>query len=178
MNILLLIFFALPIAVIIVSIALQKILKCPFLVASIIFAIFLVVTFIIGDLIFLVATIVYSIIAFITAVVTKIICRILRGLDERGGRRERCNCFSNVDDDNNNGNLLTISSSGCNGVENELLTINSSCPSRNNENDCNNNDSCSCNCNTSNNTIAVRANVFPNNNNGRSGNFCGSFRRR
>ena len=37
----LLIFFALPIATIIISIALQKIFKCPFLVAAIIFAIFL-----------------------------------------------------------------------------------------------------------------------------------------
>ena len=41
MNILL-IFFALPIATIIISIALQKILKCPILVAAIIFAIFLI----------------------------------------------------------------------------------------------------------------------------------------
>ena len=40
MNILL-IFFALPIATIIISIALQKILRCPILVAAIIFAIFL-----------------------------------------------------------------------------------------------------------------------------------------
>ena len=39
MNILL-IFFALPIATIIISIALQKIFKCPPLVAAIIFAIF------------------------------------------------------------------------------------------------------------------------------------------
>ena len=73
---------------------------------------------------------------------------------------------------NDNGNLLTISSNGCNGVENDLLTINTSCP--------NNNDrGCSCNGNTSNNSIAVRANVFPNNNtNGRTGSFCGCFRRR
>ena len=40
MNTLLLIFFALPIAVIVISIALQKILKCPVLVAAIIFSIF------------------------------------------------------------------------------------------------------------------------------------------
>lgn len=40
MNVDLLIFFALPIATIIVSIALQKILKCPPLVSAIIFAIF------------------------------------------------------------------------------------------------------------------------------------------
>ena len=39
----LLIFFALPIAIIIISIALQKIFKCPFLVAGIIFAIFFIV---------------------------------------------------------------------------------------------------------------------------------------
>ena len=56
----LLIFFALPIATIIISIALQKIFKCPFLVAAIIFAIFLVVTFILGNLIYLVATIAYT----------------------------------------------------------------------------------------------------------------------
>ena len=49
MNILL-IFFALPIATIIVSIALQKILKCPPLVAAIVFAIFLIVTFFIFNL--------------------------------------------------------------------------------------------------------------------------------
>ena len=205
MNTLLLIFFALPIAVIVISIALQKILKCPFLVAGIIFAIFLVVTFIIGNLIYLVAAIAYAILAFITAVITKLICRILKELDERNGRG-RCGCSdnrrnncstaqlltingscSNNDNDwnnencrnnncrNNNGNLLTISSSGCNGIENELLTINSNC-SRNNNDDNNN---CSCNCNTSNDSIAVRANVFPNSNsNGNCGTFNGCFRRR
>ena len=163
MNLLLL-FFALPIAVIIVSIALQKILKCPFLVASIIFAIFLVVTFVIGNLIYLVATIAYTILSFITAVLTKIICRILLSITG--------NCSNN---DEGNGNLLTISSNGCGGTENELLTINSSCGINNNSDS----GRCSCNCNTSNDSIAVRANVFPNNNtNGRTGNFCGCYRRR
>ena len=50
MNTLLLIFFVLLLAVIIISIALQKIFRCPFLVAAIIFAIFLVVTFALGNL--------------------------------------------------------------------------------------------------------------------------------
>ena len=158
----LLIFFALPIAIIIISIALQKIFKCPFLVAGIIFAIFLIVTFAIGNLNYLVATIAYTILAFITAILTNIICRILRELD----RREEAN--------NNSGNLLTISSNGCNGVENDLLTINTNCP--NNGRNSNNN-SVSCNCSTSNDSIAVRANVFPNNN-GNNGSFCGCFRRR
>lgn len=194
MNTLLLVFFALPIAVIIISIALQKIFKNPFLVAAIIFAIFLIVTFVIGNLILLVATIAYTILAFITAVITKIICRIIRELDERDCcRREKCKCSHSNNDCNcnnrtqllsingccsngndDNGNLLTISSSGCNGIENELLTINSNC-SRNDDND----NQCSCRCNTSTDGIAVRANVFPNNNtNGRSGSFCGCFRRR
>ena len=157
----LLIFFALPIAIITISIALQKIFKCPFLVAGIIFAIFLIVTFAIGNLNYLVATIAYTILAFITAILTNIICRILRELD----KREEAN--------NNSGNLLTISSNGCNGVENDLLTINASYPNNNSNN------TGSCSCNTSNDSIAVRAKVIPNNNtNGRTGSFCGCFRRR
>ena len=101
----LLIFFALPIATIIISIALQKIFKCPFLVAAIIFAIFLVVTFILGNLIYLVATIAYTILAFITAVLTN----ILRELD----RREESHCCSrernqNSNNNNNSTQLLSI----------------------------------------------------------------------
>lgn len=107
----LLIFFALPIAVIIISIALQKIFKCPFLVAAIIFAIFLIVTFVIGNLIYLVATIAYTILAFITAVLTNIICRILRELDRREGERES-NCCNRRNRNSNNNNdetqLLSI----------------------------------------------------------------------
>ncbi len=182
----LLIFFALPIAVIIVSIALQKIFKCPFLVAAVIFAIFLVVTFAIGDLILLVATIVYTIIAFITAAIVNFICRILRELDCRECccKKKRCGCNGDNNEtqlltingncsNNDNSNLLTISSNGCNGTENELLTINTTCGRNNN----NNNGRCDCNCNTSTDGIAVRANVFPNNC-GNAGSFSGCFRRR
>lgn len=107
----LLIFFALPIAVIIISIALQKIFKCPFLVAGIIFAIFLTVTFAVGNLNFLVATIAYTILAFITAVITNIICRILRELERREGERESgcCNRRNrNSNSNNNETQLLSI----------------------------------------------------------------------
>ena len=107
----LLIFFALPIAVIIISIALQKIFKCPFLVAAIIFAIFLIVTFAIGNLNYLVATIAYTILAFITAVLTNIICRILRELYRREGERESNCCNRRNRNSNNNNNetqLLSI----------------------------------------------------------------------
>ena len=75
MNTILLIFFAIPLAVIIFSIALQKILKCPALVAGIIFAIGIIVTFIISNLIFLVATLIYTLISYITAVITCLIIR-------------------------------------------------------------------------------------------------------
>lgn len=222
----LLIFFALPIATIIISIVLQKLLKCPFLVAGFIFAIFLVVTFIVGNINFLVATIVYTIIAFITAFLTMIICRFLkenccdcdnnegnsgcgcscnnrRCSNRPGGNcqrnERRCNCGCNYRDidfregcsnpnpyhtellsinsscqNGNNGNLLTISSNGCNGTENDLLSINT-----NNGTTISSNNGCSCNCNCSrNNTIAVRANVIPNNRtNGRCGSFSGCYRR-
>lgn len=174
----LLIFFALPIATIIISIALQKIFKCPFLVTAIIFAIFLVVTFALGNLIYLVATIAYTIIAFITAFLTMWLCRLVDELNARNTNNynSECGCANsngsrrtgNNNDDN--GNLLTISC-GCNGTQNDLLTINSTCSSNNN------NSNCSCSNNTSNDSIAVRANVFPNNN-GNNGSFCGCFRRR
>ena len=72
----LLIFFAIPIAVIIVSIALQKILKCPILVAGVIFAILLVATFAAFTTEFLVFVIVYTILAFIVATLTQFFCNI------------------------------------------------------------------------------------------------------
>lgn len=107
----LLIFFALPIAIIIISIALQKIFKCPFLVAGIIFAIFLIVTFAIGNLNYLVATIAYTILAFITAILTNIICRILRELDRREEEQEgRAGCRNRRgrNSSNNETQLLSI----------------------------------------------------------------------
>lgn len=191
----LLIFFALPIATIIISIALQKIFKCPPLVAAIIFAIFLIVTFIIGDLNFLIATIVYTIISFITATIVCLVCRIIRRLADNNNdnddnyncsscRRQRnsnsCGCTNNTDSNelltinsncgnSENGNLLTISSNGCNGVSNQLLTISS-----NNANGTNS----GCGCNNNTNEITARINVIPNSStNGRTGQFSGCYRR-
>lgn len=104
MNILL-IFFALPIAVIIISIALQKILKCPVLVAAIIFAIFLIVTFIVNNLNFLIAAIIYAIISFITAFIICIIGRFLNRMErentccsERRNQNNGANCGCSQND--------------------------------------------------------------------------------
>lgn len=93
----LLIYFALPIATIIISIALQKILKCPPLVAAVIFAIFLIVTFVINNLAFLVPTIVYTIISFLTAIIVCLFGRFIQ---------ENCMCCYSEDEaasDNNSG---------------------------------------------------------------------------
>ena len=68
-------FIAFPIATIIFAIALQKIFKSPILVAAIIFAIFLIVTFAVFDSTFLINTIIYTILAFITAFLVCLICR-------------------------------------------------------------------------------------------------------
>ena len=54
----LLLFFALPVATIILAVVLQKILKCPILVAATFFAIYLIVAFAIFDSSFLIFVIV------------------------------------------------------------------------------------------------------------------------
>ena len=106
----LLLFFALPIAVVIISIALQLIFKNPFLIAAIIFSIFLVVTFLVDDtLTFLIATIAYTLLAFLTAVLVKFIKKIIRALNRNEEEED--------EEDNNNNN-------GC-GRLNETIDVDS-----------------------------------------------------
>lgn len=169
MNILL-IFFALPIAVIIFSTILQKIFKCPILVASIIFAIFLVITFVVDNLNFLIATIVYTFISFITAYIVMILCKFISYVDYNTRNVNSCNmtcscnntcrreCNSDICDDAGNSNI---------GDQN-IATLNGSF------NIGRNGTICTCN-QVDNNTIAVSANVIPNNS--RTGRFCGTYRR-
>jgi len=84
----LLIFFALPLATIILAIVLQKLIKCPILVAAIFFAIYLIVAFAVFDATFLIAAIVYTFLAYVTASIVKIICCFIR------------NCNWNCNEDN------------------------------------------------------------------------------
>ena len=77
----LLIFFALPVATVILAVVLQKILKNPILVAATFFAIYLIVTFAFFDASFLVFAIVYTILAYITAVLIRWICRLIKMLE-------------------------------------------------------------------------------------------------
>lgn len=184
MNINLLIFFALPLATIILAVVLQKILKNPLLVAVTFFAIYLIVSFAVAttaQLVYaIVATIVYSIIAYITALLVKLACK-LRGIFD--DRNDCCRCRCNNQENNDNGtNLLTISSNCGNGNSNDLLTISSNCSRSSNEEDDENiiDDECCCNCNSSNTeNVVLNASVTPNvSNNGRTGSFRGCYRRR
>ena len=84
----LLIFFAFPVATVILAIVLQKVLRNPLLVAATFFAIFLVITFAFADSSFLVYAILYAILAYVTAVLSAWICRLLRMLENQNG----CNC--------------------------------------------------------------------------------------
>ena len=90
MNVLLL-FFALPVATIILAIVLERILKCPWLVGATFFAIYLIVTFAVFDASFLVFAILYAILALVTA----ILARILWNICERNRCNRRCTCKCN-----------------------------------------------------------------------------------
>ena len=139
----LLIFFALPLATILLAIVFQKVLRNPILVAITFFAIYLIVSFVFfTDTLAeaLIATIIYTIIAYITALIVKFICKLRHifcdnnhhrrspignlgeqddVLDSNRGRRCGCgcnHCNNDNDDDNNNGN-----------VNNDLLSIDCNC---------------------------------------------------
>ena len=113
---LLLLFFAIPLAVIILSIVLQKILKCPWLVAATFFAIFLIVTFSVGDIRLLIFTVVYTIISYITALIFRAVCNLmcngitLRNINARNINTNTLNANQVIDngdnsiDENNNNN--------------------------------------------------------------------------
>lgn len=200
---LILIFVVLPLATIIFSIALQRLLKCPILVAAIIFAIFLILTYTVFGTDFIIFAILFAILAFITAFLVSLFCRIIRRIRDLERRNSECddddeddcNCRSSrnrnsrtngnsrrirdcdSDDEVNNENLLTISSRCGNGESSELLTINTGGSCGNNVNNNTNNCNCGCNTDNSNERIVLNAEVVPSNN-GRSGAFRGCFRRR
>lgn len=91
MNILFLVII--PIATILISIVLQKILKKPVLVAILAFAIFLILAYTVFTPEFLLNAIIYAIIAFITVAIFKLICYLRR--------RINCNIFNVCDDSDN-----------------------------------------------------------------------------
>lgn len=143
---LLLIFFAFPIAVIIISLILQKLLKNPVLVAAFIFAIFIVITFAFFNEIFLIATFAYTILAFITAFLVSRFCNL--GNDNNGCNF--CRNGNNIADVNNDiayiRRVLTEFFRSCNNtnnttsISNTLQEPSGSFNLNNSNNNCNNND--------------------------------------
>ena len=134
------IFFALPLATILLSIVLQKILRSPLLVAITAFAIYLIIAFAaFSDTLAeaLIAVIVYTIIAFVTAYLVQLICELFRRLKLCCRNNDNgCNCNNNCNRCCGNGNnencdiqndLLTISCNCANGGESDLLTVSSNC---------------------------------------------------
>lgn len=142
----LLLFFALPIATIILAIVLEKILRSPILVAATFFAIYLIVAFAFFDATFLIFAIVYTILAFIAAVIADFFFRRARNWNDRCNR-------NNLGIENNNNN------SNCNNQNNNSES-NCGC---NNGNSNNSNNNCSCNqpevvtANLTNNTTGNRS---------------------
>lgn len=140
MNILL-IFFALPVATILLAIVLEKILRCPILTAITFFAIYLIVAFAIFDASFLVFVIIYTILAFITAVIAEFFFRRCWCQE-----RKKCNCCQR-NNENNNGRR--INDADITRIANELLA------QANNQNG-------SCGCSNQNTPTVARVNVRDN----------------
>ena len=107
------IFFALPLATILLAIVFQKILRSPILVAITFFAIYLIVAFVeFSDTLAeaIIAAIIYTIIAYITAYIVMIICRLRRRFchcrREEAENNRRCGCGNS----DRSSDLLTIDS--------------------------------------------------------------------
>lgn len=152
----LLLFFALPIATIILAVVFQKIIKCPLLVAATAFAIYLIVTFAVFDASFLIFAIVYTILAYLAAIITKFICNFIgRNGFFRTINAERINTntlntnnieINNNDDDDNDNDNNNEECCNCHCCNCNCHCCNSNCHCNHN---CNNHN-CNCNCNRNN----------------------------
>ena len=106
----LLIFFAIPVATVILSIVLQKLLQSPLLVAATFFAIFLIVTFAAFDESFLVFAILYTLLALVTSILVRFICCLINNSDNPcvNGKAIHnsgiCGNNSSADEDDDNDN--------------------------------------------------------------------------
>ena len=150
----LLIFFALPIATVLLAVVLERVLRSPILVAITFFALYLIVLFalfatgVVTDLAtLLIALIVFTFLAYITAAIVRFI---------------RCICRK----------FLKPCCSICPDRDEDVEDI---IDNNNDDNDCN------CNSNSlqpANEGIALSGNIIPNqNNNGRTGVVRGCYRR-
>lgn len=129
----LLIFFALPIATIILAIVLEKLLRCPILTAATFFAIYLIVAFAVFNASALVFVIIYTILAYITALIAEFFF-------SRCKRRVCVSCNCN----NNNDSGIQLSNEDAQNIANRVANILN-----------NTNNNCGCNCNNNNEVATV-----------------------
>ena len=117
-NMNLLIFFAIPVATIILSAIFQTLLNCPLKVAGIAFSIFFIVAFALGGTAeLIIAAIVYTIISLVTAFIVMIIqnrnCIIENLCNNCNNNNNSCGCSNNNGNNTNNCNCRNNNSS-CN----------------------------------------------------------------
>lgn len=91
----LLLFFALPVATIILAVVLEKILRNPFLTSATFFAIYLIIAFAVFDASFLVYTIAYTILAFIAAFIAEYFCQRAEINERRNSNNNNNTCGCN-----------------------------------------------------------------------------------
>lgn len=107
-----LLFFALPVGTILLSIVLQKLLNSPTFVAITAFGIYLIVTFSAFNESFLIYAIVYTLIAYVTAVITRFIFKLLHCQNINNNTETALNIDEN--DISNNTVLNSGSTNMCN----------------------------------------------------------------
>ena len=102
-----LLFFVLPISIILLSIVLQKVLKCPTLVAITFFAILFIITYVV-DSSLLIFAIAYTVLSYITAVLTRLICNIksrIGSITNDCDNNQNCICNDNPSTASNGVNI-------------------------------------------------------------------------
>ena len=100
MNNILLLYFALPVAIAILSIIFETLINCPIKIAGITFSILLIFTFAVADETFLIFTILYTILSYVVAWITKQWARsqsqgsTLEDLLQESNLNNSCGCSS------------------------------------------------------------------------------------
>lgn len=133
----LLLFFALPVATIILAIVVEKILRCPVLTAATFFAIYLIVAFAVFDSSFLIFVIVYTIIVFIAALIAEYFFR-------KCNRENNCFIWNSCNCIGTKNNSSTLSNQDARRIAEQLANIL-------------NNNTCNCNCNNTSDIVSVNA---------------------
>lgn len=164
----LLIFFAFPIAVIIISAILQKLLRNPAIVAALIFAIFIVVAFAAFDETFLIAVLAYTVLAFITALIVSLLCN-----NDNDDNNCLCNTLAELLQ-NSNTNTNNVTAALRDLLANGSNSNNTGNANSNNNNSTLNSNNFSNNTNSNNNNSILNSNNFSNNTNSNNNNSINS----